>query len=81
MGVRGRTTVAQPRESVRMSAGASRAPSTAKQSASARINLPSASVFVISVVLPFLALITSPGRKAMPEILFSAMGNRHLFVH
>ena len=53
-------------------------PSTAALKASARINRPSASVFVISVVFPFLALITSPGRNAIPEILFSAMGNKHL---
>ena len=56
------------------------APSTAAHKASARINRPSASVLVISVVFPLRALITSPGRSAIPEILFSAIGNKHLFV-
>ena len=57
------------------------APSTAAHNASARISRPSASVLVISVVFPFRALITSPGRRAMPLMLFSAMGNRHLQVY
>src|SRR5437763_278010 len=44
----------------------------AYQSASARTRRPSASVLMISIVLPFAARTMSPGRKASPPGMFSA---------
>ena len=43
----------------------------AYQSASARTSRPSASVFVTSIVLPFIAVRMSPGRYAWPPGMFS----------
>ena len=43
----------------------------AYQSKSANTSRPSASVFIISIVSPFRDLITSPGRVAFPEGIFS----------
>mmetsp|Transcript_1970 Transcript_1970/g.6835 ORF Transcript_1970/g.6835 Transcript_1970/m.6835 type:complete len:217 (-) Transcript_1970:993-1643(-) len=48
--------------------------SAASARASASTSLPSASVLVISVVSPFLEVITSPGRMALPPTLFSTAG-------
>ena len=48
--------------------------SLAKARASAIINLPSASVFITSIVLPFLMFQISPGLIAVPLGIFSTMG-------
>ena len=48
--------------------------SSAKARASAKTKRPSASVFSISTVSPLRLGKTSPGRNALPEILFSAIG-------
>jgi hypothetical protein len=60
--------------SVAMSTIASGFSSAAITSASARISRPSASVLVISTVVPPRMVSTSPGRIAEPEIMFSAIG-------
>ena len=52
--------------------------SVARTRASARMSRPSASVFVISVLLPLRARMTSPGLRALPLIEFSAIGNSNL---
>mmetsp|Transcript_13337 Transcript_13337/g.20002 ORF Transcript_13337/g.20002 Transcript_13337/m.20002 type:complete len:238 (-) Transcript_13337:239-952(-) len=49
-------------------------PSVAATRASASISRPSASVLVISVVLPLRARMTSPGLRAAPEMEFSTIG-------
>ena len=53
---------------------ASGSSSAANASASARISRPSASVLVISTVLPSNIVSTSPGRMAAPDGMFSAIG-------
>mmetsp|Transcript_24391 Transcript_24391/g.68634 ORF Transcript_24391/g.68634 Transcript_24391/m.68634 type:complete len:218 (-) Transcript_24391:863-1516(-) len=62
--------------SVAQSTSKSGASLQASTSASASTRRPSASVLPISVVLPFLATRTSPGRNASPEIAFSTAGTR-----
>src|SRR3990172_832073 len=44
--------------------------------ASARTRRPSASVLITSIVLPFIAVTTSPGLVAAPEGMFSVVGTR-----
>src|SRR3989304_743014 len=44
--------------------------------ASARGRRPSASVLITSIVLPFIAVTTSPGLVAEPEGMFSVVGTR-----
>ena len=48
--------------------------SLAKESASASMSRPSASVFITSIVLPFLIFNTSPGLDASPPSMLSVMG-------
>ena len=48
--------------------------SEANANASAIINLPSASVFITSIVFPFLVFKTSPGLIADPLTIFSTIG-------
>ena len=51
------------------------APSSfAQQSASASTSRPSASVLIISIVRPFMAVTTSPGLEALPPGMFSVQG-------
>mmetsp|Transcript_7798 Transcript_7798/g.22289 ORF Transcript_7798/g.22289 Transcript_7798/m.22289 type:complete len:281 (+) Transcript_7798:576-1418(+) len=52
--------------------------SVARVRQSARISLPSASVFPISTVSPLLLVSTSLGRKAFPAMAFSTQGRRTL---
>ena len=57
--------------SVAMSTIASTPSASAYTSASASVSRPSASVLITSIVLPFDAVSTSPGRIARSEIMFS----------
>ena len=60
--------------SVATSMIASGSSTAAIASASARISRPSASVLVTSTVLPLYIVSTSPGRIAVPDSMFSAIG-------
>ena len=65
---------ARRRSGWRSSCSVSGRSSSASARASASTRRPSASVLPISTVLPARLVSTSPGRKALPEMLFSAAG-------